>query len=780
MRPGLTKLAAALCLSAIGIPATVFGAAFNVPISGEIERVTLTSPGDPWSAGEIVVGGQAVIIPRNLLIDLPANRLTLQQIFAQAPAACLAAGQSGLAKADTCNTSGAGGFATMSANRVASGNVIAGDVLIDKGLELVSGVVTYINYDQGYFRLNGAPGSDTTGVMVRLNDPTSRHTIQNGLGCVAGSPNCSPDPRFTLDPDNYTNVFGTGYPLCIPSTVARPFAGLPDIPGVLPAPAGTAQSAADGSGDVLCPATNRTPGVATEPAVADSRRFAPILVGDHLVAEGNFETINGVRFVSSHTTTVSKGIINRPDANQPDYIFLAEVGIDAPAFQNQRARSLIIGFATQAPDVLLWTVHYDPNDNAPHEKAWASVRGCDVVGGAGSCGIQGVTGVNNIWKIRHDVDFNLAVNTKPELNPCSIINADARFGTTCNAALLAAQFGVLSPTPHEIMARTGKKLANPDLATVDINGAEATNGEYLFPFGVNLGGIGFPEMVEIDLNALGTPFSFSGIPWNLDRRLSPGGCIGACENQPMPLDPFPFEELDPRTQAAVPAPDNILTFFPFGGGDTLAWPPAAPGFIDIAPTPPLTLVCAGGAPTTQPVVVNDSYSAAANTAKKFNVLANDTDPDGPADLAGVTNVTQPQAGASVTVENGRNVRFLASAPGTYSFTYRAMDAAGNISANTATVTVKVLAYSVTIDANSYALGTSTLTASGKISPAASQKVTLRFFDAAGNLLKVIGDFLTDADGNWSADKQINLPDGATMLRAATPNGTVRQTAINFQ
>ncbi|MDO8988881.1 MAG: Ig-like domain-containing protein [Sideroxyarcus sp.] len=696
-------------MSASSVATPAFGAAFNVPISGEIERISLSSPNDPWSAGEMVVGGQTVIIPRNLLVDLPANRLTLQQIFAQAPAACLAAGESGLAKADTCNSSGAGGFVTLSANRVASGNVIAGDVFIEKGRELVTGVVTYINYDQGYFRMNGTPGSDTTGVMVRINDPTSRHTIQNGLGCGIGAPNCSPDPRFTLDPDNYTNVFATGYPLCIPSTVARPFAGLPGIPGVLTVPAGTAQSGADGTGDLLCPSANRTPAAVTEPAVADSRRFAPIVVGDHVVAEGNFETVNAVRFLSAHTTNVSKGLTTRADASQPDYIFLAEVEMDAPGFQNQRARSLIIGFATQAPDVLLWTVHYDPVANAPHEKPWASVRGCDAVGGAGSCGSVGLVGVNNIWKIRHDVDFNAVQNKKPELNPCEIINAESRFGTFCDPASLAAQFSVLSPTPHEIMARTGKKLANPALATVDINGAEATNGEYLFPFGVNLGGIGFPEMNEVDLNALGLPFSFSGIPWNLDRRLSPGGCIGACENVPMPLDPFPFEEIDPRILAAVPAPAQILSFFPFGAGNTLDWPPAAPGLIDIVPTPPMTLVCTGGGAATQnqpPVVSNDTYTmirgGMLNVAAP-GVLSNDSDPDA-GDTLNAAKYAKPATGTLAgSADGGFSYTPPPTLTGMTKFSYLVKDSKGLASPSAGFVSIAVRANRAPLAANDTAV-----------------------------------------------------------------------------
>ncbi len=43
------------------------------PVSGEIERIFINDRTDPWSGGEIVVGGQIVIIPRNLLMDLPAN-----------------------------------------------------------------------------------------------------------------------------------------------------------------------------------------------------------------------------------------------------------------------------------------------------------------------------------------------------------------------------------------------------------------------------------------------------------------------------------------------------------------------------------------------------------------------------------------------------------------------------------------------------------------------------------------------------------------------------------
>jgi hypothetical protein len=654
-------------------------------VTGEIQRITINNPADHWSGGTIVVGGETVIIPKNLLIDLPANRLTLKQLYDQAPAAC--AGQTGLAKADACNTTGVGGFATISANRTNAGNVIAGDVFIEKGKELVVGIVTYINYTEGYFRLNGtaaAPGGNVdpgTGVMVRLNDPTGRHTVQSGLGCTAGSlVNCSPDPRFTLDPDNYTNVFSSGYPLCIPKT-------------------------ADGLNDPFCPRTNRAAvfvPLAAEPPVPDSTKFAPIVLGDTITAEGNFETVNGVQFLSSHTTEVGKALTTQ--AGQPDYLFLAEVEIDAPGFQNQRARTLFIGFATQASpligaDILIWSIHRDPGANATHEFPLASVRGCDNAAGVGECGVQGLGGAgNNIFKIRHDVDFGVATDAK--LDPCAHLRAEPRFnapgicpgGTSTN---IAEQFAILSPIPHEIMARTGQKLATPGLAVVDVQGNPATWGEYLFPLGMNLGGVSIPEMNEIDLNLLATPFIFEGIPWNLDRRLSPGGCNGPCEGTPQPLDPFPFSGLDPRTQANVPAVayndpvytasilssarDRMLSFVAPGIGKfngnatvlplTLAVDPAAQPIPVLAP---VVLVCTQGT-AGAPVAVDDNTTTA-GLPVIITVTANDT-------------ATLPAVIDPATVLLGRgasNGAAVVNADGTINYTPNA----GFVGVDTFTYTVK--------------------------------------------------------------------------------------------
>lgn len=604
-------------LLVLGLSFAAHAAPVQAPIIGEIESITIDTPGDHWSGGAIVVGGQSVILPRNLLIDLPANRLTLKQIFDQAPAACVSAGESGLAKGDSCNASGMGGFAMIAANVTSAGNIIAGDVVIHKGIESVAGTVTFINYTDGYLRVNGGALNatqvdDNTGVMIRINDPTGRHTVQQGLGCLPGALNCSADPRFTLDPDNYVIAFSTGYPACIPSTVARNFADV-----LVPAlGTTTAQGLADGTGDILCPDTNRS--VNGGQPVDDSRRFAPVRLGDHITATGNFETINCVRFISINNLKVSKQLATKDDASQPDYMFIELAFIEAPGFQDQFIQSHFFGSTTRAPaDVVVWSVHNDPVANQEHEFLLATTLGCDAAAGSGTCTAKAVLPAAgaDIFSISHIVNFRI-LPTARIFDPCAHFRSDSRFIplNVCPAGgTFAEQFSMLSPMPRQIHARTGRNLVTPGLVTLDVHGNSAPNGQYYFQIGMGLGSILLPDFAGIDLDLLDTPISFSGIPWNLDRRLSPAGCDGACEASAQPLDPFPFEGMDPRIQANTPivpyidpnfnrgilstTNDRVLSYvsgvpvgglFNFDGNNTiLAWPPVDPGALPVPVVPPI-------------------------------------------------------------------------------------------------------------------------------------------------------------------------------------------------
>ena len=91
-----------------------------------------------------------------------------------------------------------------------------------------------------------------------------------------------------------------------------------------------------------------------------------------------------------------------------------------------------------------------------------------------------------------------------------------------------------------------------------------------------------------------------------------------------------------------------------------------------------------------PTAVDDSFSAAAGSSTNLNLIGNDTDPDGNADITEAVITVQP-VGATVTGGAGGVVTFSgATTGGTYTFKYRAKDGALVLS-NEATVTVNVIA-----------------------------------------------------------------------------------------
>lgn len=234
----------------------------------------------------------------------------------------------------------------------------------------------------------------------------------------------------------------------------------------------------------------------------------------------------------------------------------------------------------------------------------------------------------------------------------------------------------------------------------------------------------------------------------------------------------------PRLGSAVANPDGTVTYTPnpnANGSDQLTYTVTVGTAVSNTGTVTISITPVNDPPT----AVNDSYSAILNTPIQLNVLANDGDPDGAADIVAAVNVTQPTpAGASVTVAGGI-VSFTATAAGTYSFTYQAQDAAAAISANTATVTVQVAGgETLSFVKAEYVLSKTRLKAQGTISPAANQTVTLDFVDAAGTVLGAAGSAVADAAGAWQVDRVVPLPAGATALKATSSNGTVSTSALN--
>jgi outer membrane protein OmpA-like peptidoglycan-associated protein len=89
-----------------------------------------------------------------------------------------------------------------------------------------------------------------------------------------------------------------------------------------------------------------------------------------------------------------------------------------------------------------------------------------------------------------------------------------------------------------------------------------------------------------------------------------------------------------------------------------------------------------------PAAVNDSYTIDCNAPTTFNVLANDTDPDG--DTLTITGVSAPGKGTAV-ISSGKIVytpNAASCAGGTDSFTYNISDGKGGTSTATVNVTVR--------------------------------------------------------------------------------------------
>jgi len=546
-RAGLTllilALAALLVFSSGTANAQVLAntGAVSITIVGPIKAITVDTPGDPFSSGTIsvgtipllVAGDYVVIIPRNLLIDMPnGDVLTLQQFVAGAKVSGLPIEGNGIA--------------TIQANKVADGRVLAGTVNIAKGGDILMGQVTFINHTDGYLRINGTANADLGGSMLRINDPAGVHTVQQGLGCSAlGGPNCSPDTRFGANiGEGYTVSFNTGMPACIPRSAA----------------------------DALCPASNRT----ANKVVADSTRFAPIQVGDNLFATGNYETVNLVTFMSAWSVQVFDKLTTQNTPTQPDYVHISTARWEVPGFPSNRIRvQFVTGSGTDPQPVGIVSPRFDifsmhrGQDNVPHELPFATTVNNPATAIDFPPGSQ-------LFQIHYDIDFNLLLAglNRAELSACGpLINAG--FPTVCPlGGTLEEEARIVSPVAREIIARTRhQKELNPGVVALNMKGAVTPTGQFLAPVDAHFPGFAEPEL-GTDKFTVSTPYIFEGVPWLLDRRVGVGGCVGACVNTPIPLSPFSISGLDPRTQVSpfsgtIPLPAAVrnqpVAFFPFGG-----------------------------------------------------------------------------------------------------------------------------------------------------------------------------------------------------------------------
>ena len=249
-----------------------------------------------------------------------------------------------------------------------------------------------------------------------------------------------------------------------------------------------------------------------------------------------------MQFLSAHTVKVFADVTTQNLPTQPDYMIFNEVGWDAPAYPSSRVGARFLGATTlHDSQVDIFSVHYD-TANVPHEIPLETTANNPENGAVVFLGVP--TGT---FDTVLNVDFTKGIGPEAGLAPCPDLITGGVPGISAfcsNPSTLLQNFRLMSPVAREVVGRNRHKTTlNPGVVTRDIRGNAAPNGQYLTPVGIE-----YPGMAGID----------------------------------------------PRTQsllAPVPDPNRIMSFYPFGASDVLAWPPADPASIGIAPVEPLALAC---------------------------------------------------------------------------------------------------------------------------------------------------------------------------------------------
>ncbi|TMB33878.1 MAG: hypothetical protein E6J61_04675 [Deltaproteobacteria bacterium] len=321
----LVMLAAGSARAQLPMPAST-----QFDIVGEIQEATLdpTCTASPRCGGLVKVQGHTIVVPKETIVLFPANAMFWQEVFALAPAPY------GLAGVQANGAVGETGLALndlpaplinyevhVVGNRVLGGPggadlYIAGLVNITShALNVGAGFINFIDLTLGEIRVGGVLGDPTTGARVRINDPTGRF----------GRTTTSPDVRFGVDPENPTIMAATGFPMCLPRTVA-------DDP-LCP----QAQRPLDPLGNPQVAITTNDPTVPGLLGVPpDANVQAPLEVGDYIFFSGIIVTDNAAAptagpwpvpgstagtYVAAWSITNNVGIWTAPGTN-PAYIMV--------------------------------------------------------------------------------------------------------------------------------------------------------------------------------------------------------------------------------------------------------------------------------------------------------------------------------------------------------------------------------------------------------------------------------------------------------------------------
>jgi hypothetical protein len=578
----------ALCLTALmtqlcwvgGVSAQVpIPASTQFDITGFLQAATLdpACSGDGHCGGTLQVNGHTIVVPKETIVILPANALSWQELFAQAPAPYTATA-TGMAMSDlpvpltTYEVHVVG-------NRVLGGPAgadvyIAGLVNVaQQGLNSGAGYINFMDYVLGEMRVGGVindpncrQGTSSTdvgctGARVRINDPIGRFGRVN-----------SPDPRFTVDADNPTIIAGTGFPMCFPRT----------DPLVVD--------------DPKCPTTQRAPNQIlinmNAPAVLaagqvqplDPRVQVPMQVGDYITFSGTLVTDaptpttgpdpgTAGTYIAAHTIVSNVAVFTAPGID-PAYV-MTEVsligtgGLTVLGAGEAVIRTRFEGMSTDPTRLVhLYGIDLNPATGATSDRDWG-VIGVDPGPGALGGAVKGR------WRFRPPC---LAFGTVPtKADKQCVMNAS----------------GTFLPVPREMRAVIeGQQTQVAALAAGDTT-KTAANGIYFGQYHAPIGEYIFPE------NVPGSPIlenNFNTVPF-----LASGGYTSAAGTLAGELNPWP-SNVNPVATCAAPvvSAGGVNGAYTVGTGGTVQLVGSATGT-----TPTFLWTQTGGAP----VVLSNATSA---------------------------------------------------------------------------------------------------------------------------------------------------------------------------
>ncbi len=350
--------------------------------------------------GTMTVNGIKMTVPCNTLLQLPAATMTWADLFDPANSTpigsyigaatgavpanpTVAATKTGLALADSPMP-----FPSFAVN--VNGNVVNGQYIVglivpvtQQDLNASSGLVTYIDYAFGSFRVGGIEVAGVTvcdatlpgggpacpGALVQFNDPVTDSPAGSGRWGLTHSI----DPRFSGDFANTTIHTSTGFPLCIPRVAPSAIdteCPLKNRPLNSDVRFGTADP-------FLAPDAPRkifdmpTPAAAdADPTLPDPRKQVPLMIGDQVIYSGTLYKINPLAvvtdpvtgasipdntaantYISAHTVEDVLGIFTAPGV-PPAYVYIEEmlIGTNGAAvqgiLQEASTRMTVVGFTS--------------------------------------------------------------------------------------------------------------------------------------------------------------------------------------------------------------------------------------------------------------------------------------------------------------------------------------------------------------------------------------------------------------------------------------------------